>query len=196
MLPFPVCLCQNIPHMSYHVEQHGKQLLITQSHELTAMMMLVFGLATGFGSFLFRSQILLQTHGTHEHNLLLWLLTALLILAGLLTLGGSITFFLKSHTTIDYTTDTVTQTFLQTQTIPFKAIEELTVRKHPRPTSNHLDKTLGESIPYYWTLSLKIENLKTDLMLLEVYSELDMRRFLAEITKEADWPVVHMESDE
>ncbi len=182
--------CVKIKAMSYHVEQHGKQLLITQSHELTAMMMMVFGVAIGFGSFLFRSQVQLQANSSNEHHLLLWLLTAILILAGAITLGGAGAFFIKSKTTIDYDKDTVTQKFLQTQVISFKEVEELTVKKRPRPQSKHLDKTLGDSGTDYWTLSLKTED--RQIPLLETYSEIDMRRFLTEITKEANWPIQHI----
>jgi hypothetical protein len=178
--------------MTYRVIQHGNELHIRKNYRFTALMGLVFGVFLCFAAVIIRAK--LATTPAISGG---WaMLDGVLILMGALCLlGGVVGYFIERHVVFNYDTDTMSLFFpLRKRTVPFKAIEALVVTKKRRPSSRHLDNTLGVHQVNYWEVEVVSES--GLIPVIELFNELDVKRFLTEMNRGAAWPIEHVTVDD
>ncbi len=167
--------------MAYRVTHHNQELIIEKDYRYSAFMPGVFGVFLLFFSLLTQAQANMPEHPAPA---LLHGIALLLALAGVfLMITGTFFYFRTGRVIIDFEQDTVTVHPLlrRSKTIPFKEIDGLTVRKTPVPDGDGVNQ---------WELFLRTDQGRVPLI--DLYNELEVKRFLLEMQQGADWPVEHV----
>lgn len=179
--------------MAYRVIHHNQELIIEKDYRYSAFMPGVFGVFLLFFALLAQTQANMPGQNLSDLSGILRGFAMLFAGGGLILIIAGIFFYSRvGRVIIDFEQDMVTvqPVIKRPQSIPFKKIDGLVIRKASVPASRHMEKTMGVSRVNHWELFLKTDH--GTVALIDLYNELEVKRFLLEMEKGANWPVEHI----